>query len=159
MGAVKLADYGNTTNPSNPNSVNAKKRSNLSNYVFFQGGKQMKVKAKKFSSNGYEEKNFKRTGHYKGLFPKSSPKTEHNISFTDLTNQTADPNDTQVTRVAQPKGIFSNTQTKEEVSLIDISKKMVTNLGTEADKFSRDFIIGSFQAIVKLMTSSDLSEF
>ncbi|KAL3498517.1 hypothetical protein ACH5RR_041249 [Cinchona calisaya] len=35
---------------------------------------------------------------------------------------------------------------------------MVTNLGTKVDKFSRDFIIGSFQVIVKLMNSSDLSE-
>ncbi|KAL3529686.1 hypothetical protein ACH5RR_009008 [Cinchona calisaya] len=35
---------------------------------------------------------------------------------------------------------------------------MATNLETKVDKFSRDFIISSFRAIVKLMTSSDLSE-
>ncbi|KAL3518751.1 hypothetical protein ACH5RR_021340 [Cinchona calisaya] len=36
---------------------------------------------------------------------------------------------------------------------------MITNARIEVDKFSKDFIIGSFQAIVKLMTSSsDLSE-
>ncbi|KAL3522517.1 hypothetical protein ACH5RR_015351 [Cinchona calisaya] len=68
------------------------------------------------------------------------------------------PVDTQMTKVSRSMDILSDIWTKEEVSLICISKKMVTNLGTQVDKFSRDFIIGSFQGIVKLMTSSDLSE-
>ncbi|KAL3516882.1 hypothetical protein ACH5RR_023784 [Cinchona calisaya] len=119
-----------------------------------------------------------------GLSLESSPEIEYNISFTNLTNQIASPSvvnepaskvpspvlidpelsvnlvmdldDTQLTRVSQPVGILSDTQTEEEVSLTDISKKMVTNFGTKVDKFSRNFIIYSFQAIVKLMTSSNL---
>ncbi|KAL3529780.1 hypothetical protein ACH5RR_009102 [Cinchona calisaya] len=81
-------------------------------------------------------------------FFSSSPETEHTTSFTDLTDQTTGPS-----AINEP----SKIQTKE-VSLIDMSKKMVTNLEIEVDKFSRDFIIGSFQAIVKLMISSNLSE-
>ncbi|KAL3532927.1 hypothetical protein ACH5RR_006448 [Cinchona calisaya] len=185
-GATKLADYGNTTDPNSLNSVDAQKGSNLSNAIFFQGGKQVKIKARRFSSSRSDEKIFWRTHRYKGLSPESSPQIEYTTSFTDLTNQTTgpsivnelvstvlspvpidpklsvnlvtDPDDTQLTRVLQPEDILSYTQTKEEVSLIDIFKKMVTNLGTEVDKFSRDFIISSFQAIVMLITSSDLSK-
>ncbi|KAL3506745.1 hypothetical protein ACH5RR_032127 [Cinchona calisaya] len=177
-GAVKLADCGNTTDPNSLNFINAQKGNNLSNVTFFQGGKHVKNKARRFSSSGSNEKNFKQTLRYKGLSPTTS--------FIDLTNQTlgpsvvnelaskvlslvlidpelsvnlvTDPDDTQLTRVSQPDGILSDIQTKEEVSLIDISKKMVTNLGTEVDSFSRDFIISSFQAIVNLTTSSGLSE-
>ncbi|KAL3512921.1 hypothetical protein ACH5RR_025638 [Cinchona calisaya] len=68
-----------------------------------------------------------------------------------------DSDDTQITKVSQSEDILLDNQIKE-VSLIEISKKMVTNLGTKVDKFSRDFIIGSFQAIVKSVTYFDLSE-
>ncbi|KAL3533081.1 hypothetical protein ACH5RR_006602 [Cinchona calisaya] len=37
-----------------------------------------------------DEKNFKRTRHYKGLSPDNSPENEHTASFTDLTDQTAE---------------------------------------------------------------------
>ncbi|KAL3506730.1 hypothetical protein ACH5RR_032112 [Cinchona calisaya] len=149
-------------------------------------GKQIKIKVRRLSSSRSDEKNFKQTHRYKGLSPESSPETKYTTSFTDPTDQTAspsvvnelaskvispipinqeffvdlvmDPNGTQLNRVSQPKGILSDTQAKE-VSLVNISKKMVTNLGTEVENFSRDFIIGSFQAIVKLITSSNLSEF
>ncbi|KAL3504150.1 hypothetical protein ACH5RR_033991 [Cinchona calisaya] len=127
-------------------------RSNLNNATFFQGGKQVKIKARRLTSNESDEKNFKRTCRYKGLSPESSPEIEYTTFFTDLTDQTAGPS-----IVNEPSTRGSDTQTKE-VSLIDISKKMDTNLGTEVDKFSRDFIIGNFQAIVKLMTSSNLRE-
>ncbi|KAL3498662.1 hypothetical protein ACH5RR_041394 [Cinchona calisaya] len=63
-----------------------------------------------------------------------------------------------MTKVSQNVYIWLDNQRKDEVSLIEISKKIITNLRTEVDKFSRDFIIDSFQAIVKLMTSFDLKK-
>ncbi|KAL3510102.1 hypothetical protein ACH5RR_029503 [Cinchona calisaya] len=150
--SFKGADCGNTTEPNSPNSADAQKGSNLSNATFFQGGKEVKIKARRLSSNGSNEKNIQRTRRYKGLSLESSPETEYTTSSTDLTDQTADPSifnepeskvlslvpispelsanlvmdpySTQLNRVSLPEGILSNTYTKKEVSLIDISKKM-----------------------------------
>ncbi|KAL3500237.1 hypothetical protein ACH5RR_039330 [Cinchona calisaya] len=100
----------------------------------------------------------------KSLSPESSPETEYATSFTDLTDQTAspfivnepaskvlslvpidpelsidlvtDPVETQMTKVSQSMDILSDIQTKEEVSLIDISMRMVTNLGIVVDRIA-----------------------
>ncbi|KAL3506825.1 hypothetical protein ACH5RR_032207 [Cinchona calisaya] len=159
-GAVKLANCGNTTNPNCSNFVDAQKGSNLSNATFFQDGKQVKIKVRRLSSSRSDEKNFKQTHRYKGLSSKSSPETEYTTFFTDLTDQTAGPSvvNEPASKVLSPVPIDPKLSAKEEVSLIDVSKKMVTNLWTKVEKFSRDFIIDSFYAIVKLMTSSDLNE-
>ncbi|KAL3516866.1 hypothetical protein ACH5RR_023768 [Cinchona calisaya] len=135
---MKLANYGSTIDPNSLYYADAQKGSNLNNATFFQGGKQVKVKAKRFSSNGSYKKNFKRTPYYKGLSPESSPKTRHTISFMDLTDQTAgpsavnepaskvlspipidpelsvklvmDPDDTQITKVSLSEDILLDNQ-------------------------------------------------
>ncbi|KAL3504867.1 hypothetical protein ACH5RR_034708 [Cinchona calisaya] len=102
------------------------KRNNLSNATNFQGSKQVKIKAKRLSSNGSNEKNFKRTRRYKGLSPESSPETEYTTPFTNLIDQTAGPS-------------VVNEPASKVLSPVPINPQF-------------------FQAIVKLMTSSDLSE-
>ncbi|KAL3528198.1 hypothetical protein ACH5RR_012854 [Cinchona calisaya] len=146
---------------------------NLSKATFSQGGKQVKEKSKRFSSSVSNKKNFKGSLYHKGIPFDNSPETKHTTSLMDLTDQTVGPLvvnepaskvfspvpidlelfidlvtnlvDTQMTKVSQFMDILSNNHMKEEVSLIEIFKKMVTNLGTEVDKLRMLRITKAYQ--------------
>ncbi|KAL3506620.1 hypothetical protein ACH5RR_032002 [Cinchona calisaya] len=66
-GAVNLVYCGNITDPESPKSIDASKGINLSNATFFKDGKQVKVKAKRFSSSGSYKKIFMRIRRYKDV--------------------------------------------------------------------------------------------